>query len=128
MGGDVVNAARSMMLALGCIQSKSCNTNNCPTGVATQNPARARAVDLTDKSLRVYNFHRSTVAAFLELCGAMGLNDPSELRPSHIHTRVDGHLRNYGELHTGLAPGQLLGSHIPDPYRDLWHRASATAF
>src|SRR5690606_1455376 len=38
VGADSVNAARSMMIALGCVQSKTCNTNLCPTGVATQDP------------------------------------------------------------------------------------------
>ena len=38
LGADIVFAARSMMLALGCIQALKCNTNECPTGVATQRP------------------------------------------------------------------------------------------
>eukprot|EP01043_Picozoa_sp_COSAG02_P083544 COSAG02_NODE_21538_length_784_cov_1.052555_1_plen_61_part_10 len=36
LGADVCNAARAMMFALGCIQALKCNTNKCPTGVATQ--------------------------------------------------------------------------------------------
>ncbi|MEH6571186.1 MAG: FMN-binding glutamate synthase family protein, partial [Halioglobus sp.] len=39
VGADSVNAARTMMMALGCIQSRHCNTNKCPTGIATQDPA-----------------------------------------------------------------------------------------
>ncbi|MFM1895523.1 MAG: hypothetical protein RLZZ385_597 [Pseudomonadota bacterium] len=128
MGADVVNAARSMMLALGCIQSKSCNTNKCPTGIATQDPARARAVGLEDKSLRVYNFHRTTVKAFLELCGAMGYADPSDLKASDIHVRLQGNLRNYDEVYTPLKPGQLLGDDIPPVYRTDWLAASASSF
>ena len=42
VGADSVNAARTMMMALGCIQSRHCNTNMCPTGVATQDPARSK--------------------------------------------------------------------------------------
>lgn len=128
MGADGVNAARSMMLALGCIQSKACNTNNCPTGIATQDPARARAVSLEDKSLRVFNFHRSTVKAFLELCGAMGYADPAQLQPGDIFTRVDGRLRNFDQQYMPLAEGQLLGTDIPAEYRDDWQNASAASF
>ena len=37
LGADVIYSARAMMMALGCIQALRCNTNSCPTGVATQN-------------------------------------------------------------------------------------------
>ena len=43
IGADWANAARGYMFALGCIQSMSCHTNRCPTGVATQDPTRERA-------------------------------------------------------------------------------------
>ena len=40
MGADWCNSARGFMFALGCIQSQSCHTDKCPTGVATQDPNR----------------------------------------------------------------------------------------
>jgi glutamate synthase domain-containing protein 2 len=43
LGADWRNAARGFMFALGCIQSLSCHTGRCPTGVATQDPWPARA-------------------------------------------------------------------------------------
>src|SRR5260364_142576 len=45
IGADWCNSARGFMFALGCIQSLSCHTDRCPTGVATQDPTRARALD-----------------------------------------------------------------------------------
>ncbi|MER3330137.1 MAG: FMN-binding glutamate synthase family protein, partial [Candidatus Kapaibacterium sp.] len=36
IGADICNSARGFMFAVGCIQALRCNTNNCPTGVATQ--------------------------------------------------------------------------------------------
>ncbi|MYK05789.1 MAG: FMN-binding glutamate synthase family protein, partial [Gammaproteobacteria bacterium] len=89
LGADTVNAARSMMLALGCIQARACNTNRCPTGVTTQDKALARAINVEEKAKRVYRFQRATVEAFLELCGAMGLNSPDELEPEHLFIRRD---------------------------------------
>ena len=35
LGADWTNAGRGFMFALGCVQSLTCNTNQCPTGVAT---------------------------------------------------------------------------------------------
>ena len=38
LGADLTYSARGMMIALGCIQALRCNSNICPTGVATQDP------------------------------------------------------------------------------------------
>ncbi len=43
IGADWCNSARGFMFALGCIQSLSCHTDRCPTGVTTQDPSRATA-------------------------------------------------------------------------------------
>ncbi|MBU2871677.1 FMN-binding glutamate synthase family protein [Colwellia sp. E2M01] len=86
-GADIVNAARTMMLAIGCIQSRHCNTNRCPTGIATQDPARAKAIDVEVKSERVKYFHQNTLASFFELIGSMGLDDPSKLVPQMVKRR-----------------------------------------
>jgi len=128
MGADAVNAARAMMLALGCVQSKSCNTNKCPTGIATQNPARARAINVEEKSVRVCNFHHATVEAFLELCGAMGYDDPGGLSPADLYSRIEGCLKNFDQIYTPLAPGSLLEESIPVEYEEDWKLASAQSF
>ena len=44
LGADWCNSARGFMFSLGCIQSLSCHTDRCPTGVATQDPTRSRAL------------------------------------------------------------------------------------
>ncbi|MEY3668405.1 MAG: hypothetical protein RL572_1945 [Pseudomonadota bacterium] len=128
VGADTVNAARSMMLAIGCIQSKSCNTNKCPTGIATQDPVRGRAVDIEDKSRRAANYHEGTVDAFLELCGVLGYDDPDLIRPSDLFQRVGQDLKHFDQIHTPLAEGQLLSSSIPAEYAEDWAHASAERF
>jgi glutamate synthase domain-containing protein 2 len=62
------------MFALGCIQSQSCHTDRCPTGVATQDPQRQRALVVDDKIARVAHFHQNTMKALAELIAAAGLN------------------------------------------------------
>ncbi|TBR10758.1 MAG: FMN-binding glutamate synthase family protein, partial [Lysobacter sp.] len=54
MGADWCNAARGYMFAVGCIQAQTCHTDRCPTGVATQDPKRWKALDVDDKSHRVH--------------------------------------------------------------------------
>ncbi|MFX8930162.1 glutamate synthase-related protein, partial [Acinetobacter baumannii] len=63
IGADWCNSARGFMFALGCVQSQSCHTDHCPTGVATHNRWRQRALVVSDKALRVRNFHRNTLHA-----------------------------------------------------------------
>ncbi|MGZ4537469.1 MAG: FMN-binding glutamate synthase family protein, partial [Nocardioidaceae bacterium] len=48
-GADYCNAARAMMMAVGCIQAQTCHTNKCPVGVATQDKRRMRALDVPSK-------------------------------------------------------------------------------
>lgn len=130
LGADTVNSARGMMLALGCIQSRTCNTDHCPTGIATQNPNRAMALDVTDKGQRVANFHHETVTNLAELIAAAGLNSLEELMPCNINRRVDGtDVRTYEDLYPTLTEGSLLDdSTRPEAWERDWQRASAASW
>lgn len=122
LGADLCATARGMMLALGCIQSLRCNTNRCPTGVTTQDPALVYGLSVPDKYRRVARFHAGTVNGCLELLGAMGLADPADIRPHHILRRVDDmRVRHLGELYDFLQPGQLLEDRgLPEYLRGPW--------
>lgn len=88
LGADGCFSGRGMMLALGCLQALRCNTNDCPVGIATQDPALTRALDVDDKSLRVKRYHEATLASFHSLLGAVGVSEPSELGRAHLLRRV----------------------------------------
>lgn len=129
IGADYCNAARAMMFALGCVQSLKCQTNHCPTGVATQDPRRSRAIVVPTKAERVYQFQKQTVEAFNQFIAAMGLNDPSELTPSMLVRRVDERrVLPYDEFMTFLKPGELLDGTDEPRYRKFWEEASANTF
>lgn len=129
IGADTCNSARAMMFALGCIQARRCNNNDCPTGVATQNPSLVAGLDVPDKAERVYRFQKATVHAFLELLGASGFDKPEELRPCHLHRRLDFHrTKNYAELFDYLEPKLLLGDMMPHAWASMWKEASADRF
>ncbi|WP_057936292.1 FMN-binding glutamate synthase family protein [Algoriphagus resistens] len=84
LGADVCNSARGFMFSVGCIQALRCNTNECPTGVATQKSSLVKGLVITDKAERVYNFHKNTVHAVQELLGASGHKHTSELSASDL--------------------------------------------
>ena len=134
LGADWCNAARGFMFALGCIQAQACHTGHCPTGVTTQDPARQRALVVTDKAERVYRFHQGTLEALKELMQAAGLNDPSEFEPSHIVRRSGRGVTLLSQSLTFVKPGALLRAELGDEpwpfdlFRNYWPRASADRF
>ncbi len=130
IGADWCNAARGFMFALGCIQSQACHTDHCPTGVATQDPKRWRALDVTDKAERVKNFHQNTLRALKELIAAAGLNHPGELGPEHIIQRVSAkQIRSLAGLYEYLRPGELLESTPSHSvFQRFWSDARADSF
>lgn len=130
LGADTGNSARGMMMALGCIQARSCNTDHCPTGIATQNPARSKGLVVSDKATRVANFHKATIENLAELLAAAGLASLDELEPRHINHRVQGTLiKTYAQLYPSIKAGCLLNEHtIPEDWKDDWHAACADSF
>lgn len=99
LGADAVYSARSMLLALGCIQALRCNTNSCPTGIATQDPSLSKGLHVPTKSLRVKNYHNETMKVISEILGAMGLKSHRELNRSHLYRRVhDSSIKSYAEI------------------------------
>jgi glutamate synthase domain-containing protein 2 len=129
LGADWCNAARAFMFSLGCIQSLSCHTDRCPTGVATQDLTRSRALVVPDKLERVSNFHRSTLHALAELTAAAGLEHPSQFLPLHFCRRVSGRdVATFADLYPALRPGELIEGTSDPRFRDAWSAARAGAF
>ena len=130
LGADAVNSARGMMLSLGCIQARTCNTDHCPTGIATQNPSRNKAIVVSNKAQRVANFHRETVTNLVELVGAAGLDGIEQLEPKHINRRVQGtDVKSYAQLFPCIGHGCLLDeTKMPEDWRDDWEAANADAW
>ncbi|MCH1438124.1 MAG: FMN-binding glutamate synthase family protein [Rubripirellula sp.] len=129
LGADACYSARGMMLALGCIQALKCNSNHCPVGVATTNPALVKGLVPSHKRDRVANFHKETIESLSEMLGAIGLRSPAELRPWHVlHRTTPTETKHYGELYDFLDPGELLKEPLPVDYRRACHAASADTF
>lgn len=129
LGADLCNSARAMLFALGCIQALRCNSNECPTGVATQNPELVRGLHVPSKSIRVANFQRETVHSMLEVVGATGLSHPGELRPWHIMRRTSPtEVKNYDEIYGFIKSGSLLQPEAPANYARAWEAARPETF
>ena len=130
LGADWANSARGFMFAVGCIQAQACHTNHCPTGVATQDAGRQRALNVIDKGTRVANFHRNTLKALGDMAGAAGLSHPSQFLPHHFLMR---------EKDRDMVTGEDVFPYMPEGfllreddarfgYLVRWRRASSASF
>jgi glutamate synthase domain-containing protein 2 len=129
IGADVCNVARPMMFAVGCIQAQRCHTNTCPTGVATQDIRRARAIHIEKRGEDVMQYHRATIKSFLDITGSVGAAHPDELHPGLILRRqADRTAKTYAELFPAVSTGALLGDALPEHYAADWAAASAERF
>ena len=126
LGADWCNSARGFMFSLGCIQSLSCHTDHCPTGVATQDKTRSRALVVEDKTERVRNFHRSMLHALAELTAAAGLEHPKNFRPIHFSRRIGAsETKTFAELYPTLEPDELIAGARDPAWRGWWEMARA---
>jgi len=133
-GADLTNSARAFMFSLGCIQALKCNSNSCPTGIATQNPDLESGLDVDSKSTRVARFHAATLRAALEIVGAIGVDSPSFVKPVHLFRRESGFkAKDFTQLSHTLfptldEPGCLLGSTrspaVPDQLHAWWEHGA----
>ncbi len=129
LGADWCNSARGFMFALGCIQSLSCHTDRCPTGVSTQDHSRQRALVVPDKAERVCKFHHATLESLAELVAAAGLDHPTELSPAHFSRRVSpDEVKSFAELYPSLKPGELIAGTADKRYAMAWAMSSAKEF
>ncbi|EQB10669.1 FMN-binding glutamate synthase family protein [Sphingobium lactosutens] len=129
LGADWCNAARAFMFSLGCVQSMRCHADTCPTGVATQSPARQRALVIPEKAERVARFQRSTLDALHEIVVACGLTSPDEFTPDGLRQRISAvEMRSMDELYPFVEAGELLDGARDARLAKWWDQADATSF
>ncbi len=108
IGADVCASARAMMMAVGCIQALKCDTNKCPTGVATNNPTLVRGLVVEDKWKRVRNYHGATIHDFLELFMAAGCTHLEQLDRTLIFKQVNNESIPYSVLYPQVKTGSYI--------------------
>ncbi|KAA0887960.1 FMN-binding glutamate synthase family protein [Oryzomonas rubra] len=129
IGADLCNSARGMMLALGCIQALRCNTNNCPTGVATQNPNLVAGLVVSDKRKRVQIYHEQTLKSAAEIIGSMGLPSTTDLKPYHVVVRIGNiEKKTYYDIYNYVSRGAFLRGEIPEQFKCDFENAASDSF
>ncbi len=130
LGADACYSARAMMMAIGCIQALECNKNTCPTGVATQDPSLMNGLNIADKKVRVYNYHKETLTSFNELLAAAGMRHHDDLNRSHINRRLSmNESMRYDQIYPYIPESSLLDkASVPASWQAIWAQASSSSF
>lgn len=72
LGADGIALANSAMQAIGCIAARICHTNNCPSGVATQDPKLRARLQVDVAAQRLHRFLTGSVALMQVMARACG--------------------------------------------------------
>jgi nitrite reductase/ring-hydroxylating ferredoxin subunit len=86
LGADGVAVSNSALQAIGCIGMRACNTNNCPVGIATQQPHLRARLPVDDAAHRLARFFAASTELMQLLARACGHNSLSDLNVHDLTT------------------------------------------
>ena len=86
LGADGIALANSALQAIGCLGMRACHTNNCPVGIATQNPELRRRLVLEPAAQRLARFFGAAVDLMKILARACGHHALSEFSIDDLTT------------------------------------------
>ncbi len=76
MGAEEYGIGTAALIAMGCIMVRQCQSNTCPVGVCTQDPAlRDKFTGNADKVVNLITFYASEVREILAEIGARSLDE-----------------------------------------------------
>jgi len=116
VGADTVESARAAMLSIGCIQALKCHTNECPTGITTNNKWRMHGIDIPEKSTRIHMYLEGFHHDMLELTQIMGHADPRDITMADVRSASN---KPWYMSHFDQDP---FGFYMPSPTSDHWSK------
>ena len=76
MGAEEYGIGTAALIAMGCIMVRQCQSNTCPVGVCTQDPAlRAKFTGNADKVVNLITFYAQEVREILAQIGARSMDE-----------------------------------------------------
>jgi len=86
LGADGIALANAVIQSVGCIAARICNTNNCPSGVATQNPELRKRLDVKAGAKRLATFFDASVKLMQVMARACGHDSLAGFNPADLTT------------------------------------------
>ncbi|WP_026960710.1 glutamate synthase-related protein [Aliagarivorans taiwanensis] len=86
LGADGVALANSAMQAIGCVAARMCNSNQCPSGIATQDPELRKLLDVDVAAANLQRYLQSSVQLMQVMARACGHDSLSQFELADIAT------------------------------------------
>ncbi len=86
LGADGIALSNSAMQAIGCVAARMCNSNSCPAGIATQNPALRKKLNIPIASKQLHNFFNASVELMQVMARACGHDDLNKFNKDDLAT------------------------------------------
>ena len=86
LGADGIALSNSAMQAIGCVAARICNTNNCPSGIATQKVDLRQRLNIEKSSKQLNNFFNASVELMQVMARACGHNELKKFNKNDLAT------------------------------------------
>ena len=86
LGADGVALANSAIQSIGCVAARMCHTNNCPAGVATQNPELRKLINVDKSAKQLFNFFTASTQLMKVMARACGHHHLNQFNENDITT------------------------------------------
>jgi methylamine---glutamate N-methyltransferase subunit C len=104
LGADGIAIANSAMQAIGCVAARMCNTNNCPSGIATQKPDLRSRLNVEKSSRQLHNFLQASVELMCVMARACGHDHLNQFNRQDLATWHHEMSMLSGVRYSGLNP------------------------
>jgi glutamate synthase domain-containing protein 2 len=106
LGADGIAIANSAIQAIGCVAARICHTNNCPSGVATQDPKLRQRLDVETGAKRLANFLNASVTLMQVMARACGHDHLNQFNKDDLATFNYDMARLTGVEYAGYDPSR----------------------
>lgn len=105
LGADAIAVSNSALQAIGCLGMRACHTNNCPVGIATQQPHLRQRMKIDKGAQQLDNFFRASTELMKVMARGCGHDHLNKFCIDDLTTwnRDMAHL-------TGIAYGGISGT------------------
>ncbi len=86
LGADAIALSNAAMQAIGCIAMRACHTNNCPVGIATQQPHLVSRLVVESSARQLQNFFQASVELMQVMARACGHDHLSKFEIADLTT------------------------------------------
>jgi methylamine---glutamate N-methyltransferase subunit C len=102
LGADAIAISNSALQAIGCVAARMCNTNNCPTGIATQKEELRQRIKIETSAQQLWNFFLAAVELMQVMARACGHTHLNQFNSNDLATWHHDMARLSGVAFSGL--------------------------